>query len=440
MKISPRISVPLGIAFGVALLIGGLLLWQIQASISTIESAFPERDNRGRLSKILPGAQDKNSYRVSQSEALIALRQGEIFELKGEWKQAEEKYRTSAESGGGVPALRKLASIQLQRREYQEAKKTLSTLMEDNATSEDVMLLEGLLALRTGHSKEAMTIFQKSGETAQGLYGQSIVLITSGDHEEAKKILARAAESTDTTIRSYAKIILDAYTQFALFPDGEEIHRDTLIARALAEVNECETSLKLSTSAVSKQSRYRDAWIVKGYCEFRSERLKDALTSLEQAYSLDPEKAETQYFLSRTHAALGDPQNAVTYLQYALLNGFKPEKDARELLAEYAKELGNTELALEQLKIIAEADGSDIAAYERFVLLAIASPNHELDALALAKSAVSRWPNDAAALGLAAKAALAAGVPEDAEKYANSALKIDPKNPQALEVSEAMRK
>ncbi len=179
---------------------------------------------------------------------------------------------------------------------------------------------------------------------------------------------------------------------------------------------------------------------MKGYCEFTTERTKDALASLEQAYSLDPEKPEIQYFLARTYAALGDPQNAVTFLQYAIMNGFEPKKDAVSLLADYAKELGNTELALDQLKLLADDQDSDLAAFQAYVDLALTTPTHTLDALAEAKTALTRWPNDVGTLTLAAKAALGAGVPTDAQKYIDQALNIDPKNAAAQEVADEIRK
>ncbi len=441
MALSPRVYIPVAAALILSALIGGLFLWQIHSSVSTIESSFDIKDGTsGLLKKILPGKNSLPVDSVSQSQALMELRQGEIFELKGEWKQAQDHYEKSVLSGGGVPALRKLASIQLQRREYDAAAQTIARLKEANRDSEDVALLEGLLALRKGDADGALAIFKRRGDTPQAHYGLGLVAITKNDHETAKKELTSAAQGHDAVIREYAKTILAAYDQFALFPSGQEIHLQTLVARALAQANECETALPILTAVVALQDHYRDAWIVKGYCEFTSERLPEALTSLEHAYALDPEKAEIQYFLARTYAALGDPQNAVTFLQYALINGFSPEKDARLLLAEYALELGQTELALEQYKIIAEKKDSDLASYQRYVDLAVGSTNHSLDAFTVAKEALARWPDDPSALTLAAKAALAAGLPEEAEKYITSALRIDPKNPQAQQVLDAIKK
>ncbi len=440
VKIPPRIYLPLLLALAIGLSVGGLFLWQIKQSVSTIESSFKANTTPTLLQRILPGKPRITPDSAMQSQALMELRQGEIFELKGEWKLAQNEYAQSVESGGGTPALKKLASIQLQRRDYDGAGITIDTLKRENKDSDDVMLLEGILSLRKGDTSTAISIFNRKPDSPQAMYGLALVSIVQADHEKAKQYLLKATESGDPAIRGTAAVILEAYNEFALFPEGQATHLATLLARALAQVNECETALVLTAPVIAAEPRYRDAWIVQGFCEFTTERTKEALASLEQAYSLDPAKAEIQYFLARTHAALGDPQNAVTFLQYAILNGFEPERDARELLADYARELGNTDLALEQYKLIAESKDGDLDSFKRYIDLAIGIPNRSLDALALAKTALQKYPDDADALTLTAKAALAAGLPEDAQKYIESALKIDPKSKDAASVQEAIRK
>lgn len=441
VKIPARYVVPAAIALVLAGAVGGLFLWQIHRSVETIESSFRVGSAGGTLiKKLIPSGTRDYPDSATQSTALMQLRQGEIYELKGEWKHAQTRYEESVSSGGGSPALKKLASIQLQRREFDAAAETIAKLKSENSDNDDVLFLEGILALRKGRPDTAVTIFNRKPDAPQSMYGLALAAIAQGDHETAKTALSRAIQSGDPTVKSFSNAILQAYTDFSLFPSGQAIHLQTLLARALAQVNECETALKLIQPVITVQPRYRDAWIVKGFCEFNTERTKEALASLEQAYSLDPEKPEIQYFLARTHAALGDPQNAVTFLQYSIINGFQPERDARELLADYALELGNTTLALEQLRMIAEAKDSDLAAYKRFIDLASGTNNNGLEALAAAKNALARWPDDATALTLAAKAALSAGLPTEATTYIERALKIDPTNKDALAVQEAIQK
>ena len=440
MKIPVRIAAPILFALVLSVAIGGFLLWQIKSSVRIIETSFMGgRSTPSFLQGIIKRPANATDAIGNQSEALTALRDGEIFELKGEWKRAEEKYAASVASGGGAPALRKLINMQLQRREYDAAASSIADLREERGNSPDVTFLEGLLALDKGDAKGAKKIFERDNDP-RNQFGVAMAGVVLGDHETAKNILVIASQSGDPDIRISASIVLGAYNEFALFPNGQNIHLQTLLARSLAQVHACEPALTLLNGVVNNAPRYRDAWIVKGYCEFVGERLKESLASLEQAYTLDAEKPEIQYFLARTHAALGDPQNAVTFLRYAIVNGFTPVRDARQLLSQYALELGNTDLALEQFRLLAEQEDSDAGDIAAYVNLAVQSNSHAVDALQVAKQGLKRWPDDPQVLALAAKAALAAGLPDDATRYLQSALRIDPRNAEALKVQETMKK
>ncbi|MEQ1849328.1 MAG: tetratricopeptide repeat protein [Candidatus Peribacteraceae bacterium] len=429
MSIPPRILVPVILAALLSTGIGGVFFWQIKHSVDVIESSFQGTGSDASfLKSILGGRKLPTLAEGNQSEALLLLKQGELFEYRGEWKKAEEKYQRSSEVGGGVLALKKLAAIQLQRRSYDAAKSTIDHLEDGGASREDIQFLRGILALRSGKPSDASSAFRAIESDPKGIYGQALVAIARKDMEGAKTFLVSAQASADPTIRSYATTMLEAIAEFALFPESSDAHLMTLVARALAETNECEVALSLVLPVTNAKPQYRDAWIVRGFCEFTTERTTEALASLERAYSLDPEKPEIQYFLARTHAALGDPDNAVTYLQYAILNGFKPERDARELLAEYAKELGQTELALTQYTIIAEENDGGIEEYGRAIELAASTDVHALDALDLAKKAQKKWPDDAQVIALLAVASHNAGLPEDAKRYADRSIAIDPKN------------
>ncbi|MDD5054895.1 MAG: tetratricopeptide repeat protein [Candidatus Peribacteraceae bacterium] len=441
MKLPARIAVPVLLALTLSVVIGGFLLWQIKSSIKIIETSFlGGRSTPSFLQGIIGKPARATDSILNQSQALTALRDGEIFELKGEWKRAEEKYAASVAAGGGAPALRKLIAVQLQRREYDAAEMSIGKLREERGNSPDVAFLEGLLALDTGDVQHAKSIFERNREDPRNLFGIAMADIVLGDHEGAKAILLQTSQSGDPDVRLSATVMLGAYNEFTLFPEGQDIHLRTLLARSLAQVRACEPALMMLSGVVHSAPRYRDAWIVKGYCEFVGERLKESLASLEQAYALDAQKPEIQYFLARTHAALGDPQNAVTFLRYAIVNGFSPIRDARQLLAQYALELGNTDLALEQFRLLAEQEDGDVGDVAAYVNLAVQSDSHAVDALEIAKQALKRWPDDPRALAAAGKAALAAGLPDDASRYLETALRIDPRNAEALKVQREMKK
>lgn len=441
MKIPPRHWVPVALAALGIIGLGAFFLWETKTSLAVIEQAAQSVKRRGS-EFVAPLLSDEGSAVPIDvdAQALSLLRQGEVLVLQGELKQAEEKFAESVASGGGVPAMRKLIAVQLQRRNYRDARSTLGDLRDENVSRTDADFLDGLISLREGDAPDAQRTFESIATSAQGQYGLALIAISAGNHESARELLSKVAQGTEPQLRTSARTLIEAYEEFALFPSGQAIHLDTLLARALASVQECEVALPLAGRAVSVQEDYRDAWIVKGYCELVSERTAEALGSLERAYNIDPEKPETQYFLARTYFLLGDPRNAVTFLQYAILNGFTPESDARLLLARYALELGNTELALEQYKALTEKENADVSAFRKYIDLAVTIPAHTEDAYELAMKAASKWPQDAAVQIMVARTELATNRRADAEKRLNSVLDAHPANTEARGLLEQMRK
>lgn len=438
MRLTARLWVPFVLALALVAIIGGIFLWQINSSIALIEQTTATIKNTGR-SILKPLNFPRTGDITDEAEALSMLRQGEVLLAQGMLSQAQDKLAKSVELGGGAPALRKLVQVQLQRRHYDEARSTLSALKKESDDEEDLFLLESLLELRSGNTERARNMFQDHASEPSGQYGLALIHIKQKENDAAKTLLTTVAQSNDPTLRTYARTILNAFDEFALFPEGQPMHLTTLLGRALAQVNECEIALPLLSEVVLATDGYRDAWIVKGFCEFSTERFSEALISLERSYNLDPEKPEIQYFLARTYYGLGDPQNAVTFLQYAIVNGFQPEREARDLLATYAKELGNTDLALDQYRALTEKENSDISSFEKFILLAITIPSRAEDGYQLAQVARSKWPDDASTLALLAESEIATGRIAEAQAHIDEALNIDPTNDRALKVQGVLK-
>lgn len=433
MRLSSRIALPVAAALVIAVIIGFTFFWQIQTSVSIIESGFgvnPKVPTSAATSKssFLANIWDK------QSDSLLSQREGELAELRGEWDSAEEQYKKSIALGGGSSAMRKLATLQMQRRKFDDAQTTINALKREEPNNNDTMLLDGLLQLRSGKTAAAQNIFTGKASTPQAQYGLALVAISQEKTDEAKTLLTQAVQNTSPTIRTSARLLLDAYGEFALFPDSGQAHLQALLGRSLAQLNECDIALPLLNKAIAAEGSYRDAWMVKGYCEFATGQNNEALASLERAYQLDPEKPEIQYFLARVYHALKDTTNAITFLQYAIVNGFQPEKDARDLLAVYAIETDNISLALDQYEALTKKENPEFLYFRKYVEIATSVPNHSEDGYAMAKKAALKWPDDASSLALLAKAAAATSRLEEAQAVAQNALKIDARNTEALDV------
>ena len=318
-----------------------------------------------------------------RDEALLALRRGDLAALKGEWEQAEGEYRKAADAGGGLPALRKLAQAQLQRAQHEDLRGTVERMREAGAKEEDLLLIDAILKLRSAD-------------------------------------IAGVRE-----LRTHAKTLQSAYDEYALYPESPNIHLVTLVARALAQVQECPLAIPLLAQVTAQQDDYRDAWILRGFCDLTTRHPDYALASFEKAYSLDPEKPETQYFLARTYAALGDHRNAVTFLQYALRNGFAPEQEVREVLAREATVLGDVALAMEQYEQLTAFSDAPLEPFKEFVILAVQTGLKD-EAVAKAIEATEKWPDDARAFDVLGWAYIEAGDKQQARQSLERALAIDP--------------
>jgi tetratricopeptide (TPR) repeat protein len=410
----------------------------IQTSIALIERTANVIHDKG-VAMIRPlFERDEPIIGPMDAEALTLLKEGDALLDQGELDAAENAFQKSVSAGGGSAALRKLLDAQLARRAYDRAAKTLHTLKGEGASDEDIALISALMELHQGHVDRAVTVLTPIASLPQGKYGLALVAIVKNNHEQARELLSGVSQGAEPTLRAYARSILAAYDEFSLFPEGKPEHLGTLLARALADVHECALALPLATSAVDSEPDYRDAWIVKGYCELTTARSADALSSFEQAYNIDPEKPEVQYFLARAYEATGDPKNAVTFLRYAIQNGFTPVSDARLLLARYAAELGDNDLALEQYRAMTRDEGSTIVPFEKFVNLALTLPGKGSEATDIADAALRAWPDDPRALTLAVRAAHSAGDDAKAHTIIDAALKADPLNETAHQLKKSL--
>lgn len=426
MKFPARVLIPLLAAL---LLAGGILSyawWQL----STTQERLRERvrtlsEEEDAALRGGTGAVLREDPVDAGDVVLIHLRQGDLLALQGNWAGAEKQYQASVDAGGGIPALRKLVQAQMQRREIVQVKQTIRELRRLGARSEDLLFLEVIVALRTGELTQAQQALAAAQDSPQKHYGAALLAVIQGKHDEAKKELTAVINGWDPALRAYARTLQSAYDEYALFPESREIHRTTLLARALAQVQECELALPLLSGVVKQEDDYRDAWTVQGYCELTTERTPEALSSFEKAYAIDPEKPEIQYFLGRTYMVLQQWKNASTFLQYALRNGFEPKKELRRRLAEAAEQAQDLPLALDQYRALVAEPDADLATLEKTVTLAITTDKKE-DAYQFAQAAVKKWPDSGKAHELLGWSAAETGRMDEAKAELQKALTLDP--------------
>ncbi|MDD5041238.1 MAG: tetratricopeptide repeat protein [Candidatus Peribacteraceae bacterium] len=425
MKIPARILFPVTFALLCAAALLAFLWWQLTAAS---HSALRRTVDPGLQTEHLTGSggfQTQLAPADSRDLSLLHLREGDLYAVRGEWAEAAASYEQAVALDGGLPALRKLALAELQRRDMGALQETIRKLKAAGARPEDVALIENIVLLRTGELSTARKRLDGAADSPQKHYALALLNIIEGNHTVAQQELSMVTTGWEPALRSNARTLIGAYEEFALFPESSDLHLITLLSRALAQVQECELALPLLAQVTKEKEDYRDAWIVQGYCELTTERPQQALVSLERAYNLNPEKPEIQYFLARAHAALDQHDNAITFLEYALQNGFTPKSEIRRLIASEALKKGDAAQALGQYKAIVEEPDAPFEAFDGAVSTAIALKRND-EAIALATLATQRMPENARSFDLLGWAYVEAGKSEEARTAITKALELDP--------------
>ncbi len=417
---SRRLVFPVVIAILCVVALFFALLWQLKSETQTANDNT--KTTGQQTSSVLPVIETIDP----RDTALMAMRQGDVKALQGLWTAARDSYQQAVAASGGLPALRKLAQAQLQLGDKDALGKTIEQMRAAGATGTDIQLLEVIIALRAGDMTAAATGIGALPEgSVQKSYASALLAILQGDHKGAQEALAAVAAGNEPLLKNYASILANAYQEYALFPDSPNIHLVTLLGRALAQIEECPLALPLLSQVTTQQPDYRDAWIVRGFCELSSGQGNAALASLSQAYTIDPEKPETQYYLGRSYSAAGDHHNAVTFLNNALVNGFKPERTVREALLDEAKTTSDVSLGLAQAQALAALDDATVTDAEAAVTLSIQAQDLP-GALQVAQAAVTRWPDDGRSYDLLGLALGAGGRKDEAKTALEKALAINP--------------
>lgn len=228
-------------------------------------------------------------------------------------------------------------------------------------------------------------------------------------------------------IKQKAQRVVEAFKQFDLFSDGEDAHRRTLVAEAMADNGDYALSERLLGNVVANAKDYRDAWILLGYARYNLHKYDAALDALQRAQGLDQKKPETAYYTGLCYVKKGMREQAIDYLRRALDYGSTARLDIQKYLADTYVDIGDYDSALTYyLAIVNEGKSHDITAFIRPMWVYIEVKKQPEKALALAQQAVQKYPNTAMASNLLGWAQLAYGDLSNAEKNLMDALSHDP--------------
>jgi len=270
-------------------------------------------------------------------------------------------------------------------------------------------------------------------------YYTAMILILYKDFDGSKNLfteLVATQEDTENTqdpqpqidpeIIENSQIFLSAYETFYYFTGGEQLHLQTLLAKALTDVDEFETSIPLLYDIINEKNNYRDAWIILGYAYLNTDKILDAIDAFTQAKALDEEKPETLFFLGLAHFANNEINEAVFYIEQADENGYEPKDQINAKLGDlYLLQQEYKKSSAKYEKVLAK-NTSNMGVFIRVVWLNIDKLNNPEKALEYAYIALENHPEDAMSYNLVGWSLTALENYKEAEKYLAKAIEMDP--------------
>ncbi len=230
----------------------------------------------------------------------------------------------------------------------------------------------------------------------------------------------------DPEIIENSQIFLSAYETFSYFTGGEELHLQTLLAKALTDVDEFETSIPLLYDIINEKNNYRDAWIILGYAYLNTNKILDAIDAFGQAKALDEEKPETLFFLGLAHFANNEIDKAVIYLELADENGYEPKDQINAKLGDlYLLQQEYKKSAAKYEEVLAK-NTTNMGVFIRVIWLNIDKLNDPEKALEHAYIALENHPENAMSYNLVGWSLTALENYKEAKKYLAKAIEMDP--------------
>ena len=394
MSVKPFFSYALAAVSCILVIIAAYAMW----NTGRIQE-FINIDTANNSDKLISDNFDDNEFSINVlvKKADAALSAGELTSALELYQQVLTLYsKLSPEEiggisneiydfenqGGDILIMRKLFEIAVLIGDQERAESILGLLSFRGVSEQVIDALRGFMLIRNGEIDSAKSFFEKNSTFTENAYGLLLVDILNREHESVQNSLELLLASKDPFVLHAVKSVKGAYDEFDLFEEGKDVHLETLIARSLASVGQCPVSEMLLSDVVSKESDYRDAWIILGYCRLILQDDDGALFAFSNAYDLDPEKSEIQYFLGLTYEKLEDIDEAERFLGYALKNGFPKQKHLMEKLAVMSENKGDfASAAIYYQSIIENEEEVEVNVYVNLISLLV----EHLDGLLEAK-------------------------------------------------------
>ena len=322
----------------------------------------------------------------------------------------------------------KLGKNQTLLNNFDKAQINLEKALEIEPDNEEFLIYLGKNYIKQTNFEKAKSLFQqRTSQNPEITYYLALLDLLTNDNTSAQNKFKQISNSTeDPKLKEKTANLLNSYDEYSLFKGGKEIHLRTLLAKSLNQVEEYEISLAILKEILNEKTDYRDAWILTGYAYLNLEKYDFALDSFRNAYDLDSEKPETQYFLGLTYFELNQIEDALTYLNIALKNGFEPQIQVKQKLGDIYLAKKDYEQAVEMFEEVLKLNNESVSTFIRPVWIYLDFLNAPEKALEIAQKAYQEHPDSAMTFNLLAWSHLGKEEYLKAEEYLQKATSIDP--------------
>lgn len=321
----------------------------------------------------------------------------------------------------------KIGKVHLKENEIEKASENFQIALKLEANNLEAKINSGKTLMKRKEFEKAKELFdaiQEENQTVQ--YYQGMFAAISNDRERATQLFTKAIEmNTTEEMTQNAQKFLKSIETYESTEGTSDTYFLALIAKACNDSEEFELAQNISEKVLKEKEEYRDVWILLGYACLKQESYDCSLDAFTRALELDPEKAETQYFLGLTYFALNRLEEAEKALETAIENGFKPLLQAKQKLAEIYLYDKKYTLAAQYYEGVLKEDPKNVDNFVRPVWIYLEQIFDPKKALKLAEKAVEENPESAMAYNLLGWAHVANGNLEKAEKFLQKALELD---------------
>jgi len=357
------------------------------------------------------------------------MNRGKLLEDNSYHALAVAEYEAAVKQAPeNIEPLIEIGRIHLREKDYIKSKLSFLEALRIEPANLDanIYLVRALLADRKiTEAQKVISTLTESNQNSK--YYEGIIAAYFGDYENSKSRFNDAISiGTSDDITAKARDFLAAYDEYDFNQGGSKVHIKTLLARSMNRAGEYNMAIPLLFEVIKEKKDYRDAWILLGYAYLRIEKFQDAIEALEEAKKLDPAKPETLFYLGLGYYGLSDLNNAAANLELAKKNGFQPEVQIDQKLAEIYLQLKNYQQSASSFENVLSLNDENVYYYIKPIWLYLDRLNQPVRAMALAQKAYKNHPKEAMSFNLLGWAAVGNNRLKEAEDYLNKAKTLDP--------------